>query len=52
MTELFWLFAIAGGAAILGTAIAYALLSRRRLSHGEKRAQTRKVNQLYGEGGK
>lgn len=51
MTEMFWLFATAGGAAILGVAIAYALLSRRRLTYAEKSAQERKVRQLYREGG-
>ncbi len=47
MAEMFWLFAIAGGAAILGAAIAYALLVRRRLTPGEQRAQDRKVDSLY-----
>ncbi len=52
MTEMFWLFATAGGAAILGVAIAYALLTRRRLTAGERQAQTRKVDRLYSENGK
>jgi hypothetical protein len=52
MTDMFWLFATAGGAAVLGIALAYALLLRQPLSYDEKRAQERKVKQLYGEGGK
>ncbi|MBE0692161.1 MAG: hypothetical protein IH590_03525 [Aquamicrobium sp.] len=49
MADLFWLFATAGGAVILGMAIAYALLTRRRLTRSEQRAQDRKVDQLYSE---
>jgi hypothetical protein len=42
-----WLFATAGGAFILGCAIAYAMLKSQRLSADEQARQDRKVRELY-----
>ena len=47
MAELFWLFASAGSAAILGTAIAYVLLTRRPLTGREQKAQGSRIDWLY-----
>lgn len=47
MADYLWLFAVAGGPIILAGAILYALLRQRRLSKGEKDAQTRATRELY-----
>lgn len=44
-----WLFATAGGAAILGAALAYGISRQKRLSQREKRLQDDKVEDLYGK---
>lgn len=49
MTETLWLFAVLGGPIIIGGAIAYALLTRRKRSVGEAVAQRRGVRRLYEE---
>ena len=47
MENYLWLFATAGGAAILGRAIAYAMIRQKRLDPTEKRMQDDKVERLY-----
>ncbi|MEA3536325.1 hypothetical protein [Rhizobium sp. CC-YZS058] len=47
MENNIWLFATAGGALILGLAIAYGIMARRRLSGVEKAMQKRRVEELY-----
>ncbi|WP_087005374.1 hypothetical protein [Rhizobium sullae] len=47
IADYLWLFAIAGGAFLLGCAIAYGMLTNRKLSHSEQDAQDRKVRKLY-----
>jgi hypothetical protein len=42
-----WLIAIAGGALLLGLALAYAQMNNRRLTGAEKTAQDEKVRELY-----
>lgn len=42
-----WLIATAGGAFVLGAAIAYGIMRNRKLSGGERAAQDRKVRDLY-----
>ncbi|WP_200934681.1 hypothetical protein [Rhizobium sp. Leaf341] len=49
MENYVWLFATAGGAAILGLALAYGLSTQRRLSRTEKEQQDNKVEDLYGK---
>jgi len=47
MEDYFWLFATAGGAALLGLAIAYAMMRQRHLRPLEKEMQDEKVERLY-----
>jgi hypothetical protein len=47
MENYLWLFATAGGAAILGLAIAYAVMRQKRLDPVEKQMQDDKVKHLY-----
>jgi hypothetical protein len=42
-----WLFVVAGGPIVLGIAIAYALLTRRRKSMAEREASKRATERLY-----
>jgi hypothetical protein len=49
VAEHLWVFAIVGGTLLLGCAIAYSMLTNRRLSRGEKEMQDRKVRELYEE---
>lgn len=42
-----WWWATVLGPIVLGGVIAYALMTRRRLSSGEKAAQRQKVQQSY-----
>ena len=51
MTETFWLLVVLGGPLIIGIVIAYALLTRRRRSVGEKVAQRQATRRLYEEDG-
>ncbi|SEL42141.1 hypothetical protein SAMN04487976_10843 [Xaviernesmea oryzae] len=44
-----WLLAIAGGALVLGAAIAFAIMRQRRLRPDEKRAQDANIDRLYTE---
>jgi hypothetical protein len=44
-----WLFATAGGAAILGAALAYGLMRQKRLTRREQMHQDEKVEDLYGK---
>lgn len=48
--EYLWLFATAGGALILGIALAYAMTHNRRLSASEKAKRDAKTRELYHEG--
>ncbi|MGK9053892.1 hypothetical protein QTA58_14125 [Neorhizobium sp. CSC1952] len=47
MADNFWFMVVALGPILLGGAIAYALLQRRRLSPGEERRQEKAVEDLY-----
>lgn len=47
MIDYLWLFAVAGGAAILGVAIAYGLARQRKLHPREKEFQEQRVRRLY-----
>jgi hypothetical protein len=51
MVEYLWLFAVAGGAFILGAALVYAVLKQRPLTAREQTLQTHKVQQLYNKDG-
>ncbi|MGE0499952.1 MAG: hypothetical protein AB7I79_11910 [Rhizobiaceae bacterium] len=44
-----WGFVIIGGPLVIAIALAYALLTRRRLTVSEKRRQHRAVEKLYEE---
>src|SRR5690606_21606118 len=48
-TETMWLFVVFGGPLVIGIAIAYALLTRRRRSTGEAAAQRHATRRLYEE---
>ncbi|WP_198023389.1 hypothetical protein M728_004604 (plasmid) [Ensifer sp. WSM1721] len=45
--DYLWLFATAGGAFILGAAVAYAILRQKPLPPAAKEAQKRKIDELY-----
>ncbi|TCM56242.1 hypothetical protein C8J36_103617 [Rhizobium sp. PP-F2F-G48] len=47
MENYLWLFATAGGAAILSLALAFGLSSQRKLSRAEKERQAERVEDLY-----
>lgn len=47
MANSLWFLVIAIGPILLGGAIAFALMRRRRLSAGEKRRQKQAVERLY-----
>ncbi|WP_200943889.1 hypothetical protein [Rhizobium sp. Leaf371] len=47
MENYLWLFATAGGAAILGLALAFGLSSQRKLSRDERERQAERVEDLY-----
>ena len=47
MENIAWLFAIAGGAFVLGAVIAFALMRQRRLRPDEARAQDATIDRLY-----
>lgn len=47
MTEFLWLLLVAGGPVLLGAAVAYALLTRRRMTPDEKAARKRATDELY-----
>lgn len=47
MENYIWLFAIAGGAAMLGLALAFAVSRQKKLSSDDKRLQDQQVNRLY-----
>jgi hypothetical protein len=47
VAEYLWLFAIAGGAFLLGCAIAYGMLTNRKLSRSEQDAPNSKMRKLY-----
>lgn len=49
MAELSWLLVVAGGAALMGLVIAYALINRRRLTAPERARRDAKVDRLYEE---
>jgi hypothetical protein len=49
MENYIWLFATAGGAVILGLALAYGMSSQRRLTRREQARQDEKVDDLYGK---
>lgn len=49
MTEALWLLVVMGGPLVIGVAIAYALLTRRRRSPAEALAQRRATRRLYEE---
>jgi hypothetical protein len=51
MVENLWLFAVAGGALLLGAALVYGVLSQRRLSPSEQYRQNEKVRSFYGKPG-
>lgn len=46
--DYFWLFAVAGGALLLGAALAYGVLRQRPLSAAEQDRQNEQVRSLYG----
>lgn len=48
MSNFLWFLVVAGGPALIGIAIAYAMLRSRRLTSGEKQAQHEAVDKLYG----
>lgn len=50
MEEYLWLFAVVGGAFLLGAALIYGVLRQRPLSPDEQDRQNQKVRSLYGEG--
>jgi len=45
--DYLWLFATAGGAFILGAAVAYAILRQKPLRPAAKEAQKQKIDELY-----
>jgi len=45
--DKFWLFAVAVGPVLLGCAIVFAMMRRRRLSEREKNAQIAAIADLY-----
>lgn len=47
MTEVLWLLVVLGGPLVIGAAIAYALLTRRRRTIAEAAAQRRATRRLY-----
>jgi len=47
MADYLWLFVVAGGAVLLGLAIAFAVARQRRLPPAEKRMQDETVERLY-----
>ena len=47
MADNFWFIVVAVGPILLGAAIAYALLQRRRLTAKEKRQQEEAIEELY-----
>jgi hypothetical protein len=47
MTTFLWLLVVAGGPALIGIVIAYAMLRSRPLTAGEKQAQHEAVDKLY-----
>lgn len=47
MADYLWLFVVAGGAILLGLAIAFGTARQRRLRPAEKRMQDEKVDRLY-----
>ena len=51
MADYLWLFAVAGGAFLLGGVLIFAVLRQRPLKAGEQEEQTRKVRQLYDKDG-
>jgi hypothetical protein len=50
MAEFSWALVVIGGPLLLGVVIAFALLRRRRLTLGERRAQHRAIKEQYGDG--
>lgn len=52
MADFLWLFVTAGGAAILGIGIAYAMLRSRKLTPEEKAAQDQRTRELYHKRGR
>ena len=48
MEDWFWLFAVAGGALLLGAALAYGVLRQRALPASEQDRQNEQVRSLYG----
>lgn len=48
MEDYFWLLAVAGGALLLGAALAYGVLRQRPLSASEQERQDARVRSLYG----
>ncbi|MCA1439512.1 hypothetical protein I6F07_04605 [Ensifer sp. IC4062] len=49
LMDYLWLLVTAGGAFVLGAALAYAVMRQKRLPPAVKEAQNRKVRKLYGE---
>lgn len=47
MAEILWLLAVAGGPVVLGVAIAYAWVRRRRLSRRERQERDKATKELY-----
>lgn len=49
MEDYLWLFAVAGGALLLGAVLAYGVLRQRPLSVSEQDRQDKRVRSLYGD---
>lgn len=49
MADILWFAVVAGGPAVIAVLLAYALITRRKLSAQEKAAQRRATRRLYGE---
>ena len=49
MEDYLWLFAVAGGALLLGAALVYGVLRQRPLSASEQDRQKKRVRSFYGK---
>jgi hypothetical protein len=45
--NILWIIVVAGGPVVLGLAIAYALVTRRRRSRAQREISEREVDRLY-----